>query len=146
MKKQITLITFFLFFTGFYSIGQSKISISKIDSIRISMQKHAGDNEFYKVADYYADNAVVNGFDGSYTGIEEIKNYWKSIRGKGVDWNWSDLMYSGTDNYITQTGTSALTLQYSEKQITYLSVFSVVWEKQSDGNYKIISDFYRPKK
>ena len=145
MKKQFTLIILLVLFTGLISSAQTSHSISQIDSIRIKMQKHARDNEFYKVADYYADDAMVNGFDGSYSGIEEIKNYWKNIRGKGIDWNWSDLMYSGTDNYVTQTGISALTLQYGERQITYLSAFSVVWEKQSDGSYKIISDFYRPK-
>lgn len=145
MKKQLILLTLFVCFTGYCSFGQSERAIAKIDSIRIKMQKHAKNNEFHKVADFYTANAVVNGFDGSYSGTDEIKDYWKNIRGKGVDWEWANLDYSGNENYVTQTGTSLLTLQYGERVVTYSSLFSVVWEKQSDGNYKITSDFYRPK-
>lgn len=144
-KRILTLITLITWVTAFQSSGQSKRAIAKIDSIRVKMQKHAKENEFYKVADYYAENAVVNGFDGFYSGIEEVKDYWKNISGKGVDWEWSNLEFSGNENYITQTGTSLLTLRYGEREITYSSLFSVIWEKQSDGNFKIISDFYRPK-
>lgn len=141
--KYILIILSLLIFTNSSIKAQSNSAIAKIDSVRIAMQDLARANELYKVADFYTQNAVVNGSDGSLSGMEEIKNYWKNLRGEGVDWHWEKLEYSGFEDYVTQTGLSMLTLKYGDREITYHSTFSVVWEKQSDGNYKIVSDFYR---
>lgn len=141
--KQLTLIMILVFCTSSYAFSQSNTSIATIDSIRVEMQQFAKENELHNLAKFYSDDAFVNGFDGSYSGIDEIRNYWKSIRGKGINWEWSNLKYSGSESFITQTGTSLLTLQYGEKVVTFSSQFSVVWEKQIDESYKIISDFYR---
>lgn len=142
MKYIIALIVI-LSFTILPIKAQSTSAIAKIDSVRIAMQELARENKLHEVAGFYTENAVVNGSDGSLSGMEEIKNYWKNLRGEGVNWQWNKLEYSGVEDYVTQTGYSMLTLRYGDREITYYSTFSVVWEKQSDGNYKIVSDFYR---
>ncbi|MBK6265233.1 nuclear transport factor 2 family protein [Marivirga sp. S37H4] len=148
MKPSIQ-IKYILMIIGLLSLAsspvkaQSKSAIAKIDSVRMAMQELARKNELYKVAEFYTQDAIVNGSDGSLSGMDEIKNYWENLRGEGVDWHWEKLEYSGVEDYVTQTGLSLLTLQYGERKITYHSTFSVVWEKQADGNYKIVSDFYR---
>lgn len=141
--KYIVALIVILSFTISPIKAQSTSAIAKIDSVRIAMQELARENKLHKVADFYTQNAIVNGSDGSLSGMDEIKSYWENLRGEGVNWQWDKLEYSGVEDYVTQTGYSMLTLRYGDREITYYSTFSVVWEKQSDGNYKIVSDFYR---
>lgn len=143
VQKPILLIIFCCFFINFNGHSQTAKAISKIDSIRVVMKELAKNNEFSKISQFYSNDAVVNGFDGSFSGIEEVRKYWSNISGKGVDWEWKNLSYSGTNDFVTQTGISLLTLKYGEKIVTYKSQFSVIWEKHFNGNYKIVSDFYR---
>lgn len=141
MKRIISTLFFLCLIT--LGTAQSESAISKIDSIRIQMQELAVKNELSETSKFYSSNAVVNGFDGSLEGIEEIEQYWNNLRGQGVNWEWKDIEYSGSDDYVNQTGLSYLTLRYGDKEITYPSIFSVIWERQKDGGYKIVSDFYR---
>lgn len=123
-------------------MGQSEISINEIDSCRFEMYRCAHENRLKDVADFYSKDAVVNGFDVKLNGMNEIRNYWKEIKGKGVDWSWEIQSTIGTDNLIFQSGISHLTLNYGKVNKTYSSFFTVKWEKQDDWEWRIISDEY----
>jgi dienelactone hydrolase/ketosteroid isomerase-like protein len=124
--------------------AQSLQVLSKIDSNRREMYEYVQKNDLASIAQFYADDASVDGFDAKLQGITAIKEYWRNVRGKGVDWTWEIFSNSGDDSFLFQTGISHLTLSYNSKNTTYSSLFSVIWKKQSNGEYKIVSDFYRP--
>jgi len=124
--------------------AQSQQALAKVDSNRREMYQLIQKNDVASIAQFYADDAIVDGFDAKLQGITAIKEYWRNVRGKGVDWTWEMFSNSGDDNFIFQTGISHLTLSYNGKNTTYSSLFSVIWKKQSNDEYKIISDFYRP--
>lgn len=126
------------------SFAQSDASISKIDHNRSAMYKLIQNNQLASIANFYTQDARVDGYDAKLQGGNAIKEYWSQIRGKGVDWTWEIFNNSGDDNYLFQTGISHLTLGYNNNNTTYSSLFSVIWQKQADGEFKIISDFYRP--
>lgn len=138
---------FFLLYLLFCSLCdgdcQSPAAIKAIDSIRVVMMNHARSNTLASVADLYASNAVIDGFDTRVEGIEAIRKYWSSIRGKGINWEWEINSLTGTDELLFQTGVSYLTLGYGDRILTYSTVFNVTWERQENGSYKIVQDFYR---
>jgi len=142
MLRSITIILFSTIFC-INTLSQTKQQIAKIENTRNEMYKLVKNNKLSEIANYYTDDAAVDGYDIKLNGINEIKNYWRNLRGKGVDWKWETYSYSGNQNYIYQTGVSYLTLGYGLKVITYSSLFSVAWEKQKNGDYKIALDFYR---
>jgi dienelactone hydrolase/ketosteroid isomerase-like protein len=125
-------------------LAQSAIAISKIDSNRREMYKYIQKNDVASIANFYAPDASIDGFDAKLQGLAPIKDYWRNVRGKGIDWSWEIFNTSGDNDFVFQTGISHLTLAYNDKNITYSSFFSVIWQKQADGDYKILSDFYRP--
>ena len=96
-----------------------------------------------KIAEFYAEDARVDGFDVQLSGLDDIRKYWRNLKGRGVDWIWEIDAYGGNDLFVIQTGLSHLTLAYGADHITYSSAFSVVWRRQDNGEYKIYSDFYR---
>lgn len=124
--------------------AQIDINISRIDSNRRVMCNLVKQNKLALIADFYTDDAKVDGFDAKLDGISSIKNYWHNIKGKGFDWSWEIFNSSGNEEVIYQTGISHLTLSYGNKNTIYSSLFSVIWKKQIDGEYKIISDSYVP--
>ncbi|MBN8696216.1 MAG: alpha/beta hydrolase [Bacteroidetes bacterium] len=107
------------------------------------MYKLIQKNELESISKFYDEGATVNGYDAQLNGINSIKEYWKNVRGKGVDWTWEIFSNSGDEDFLFQTGISHLTLSYNKKHTTYSSLFSVIWKKQPNGEYHIISDFYR---
>lgn len=142
--KILSKIIFILLLFNKLSWSQSQDVLCKINAIRQEMYKLVSQNKLDKIADFYAPHAVVDGYDAKLDGIDEIKNYWQNIRGTGVDWSWEISNISGNESVIFQTGTSHLTLSYGAYQTTYSSLFSVIWEKQDDGEFKLTSDYYRP--
>ena len=122
---------------------QTKQQIEKVENARNEMYKLVKNNQLSELANYYTNDAIIDGYDTKLNGIKEIKNYWKNLRGKGIDWKWETYNYSGNESYILQTGVSYLTMGYGLKVVTYSSLFAVAWEKQNDGTYKIVLDFYR---
>jgi len=142
MKKALSIILI-LFVAKNLCFSQLEKAISKVDSMRTEMYKLIQKNELPSISKFYAEGATVNGFDAKLNGINSIKEYWKNVKGKGVDWTWEIFNNSGDEDFLFQTGISHLTLSYNNKNTTYSSLFSVIWEKQSNGEYKIISDFYR---
>lgn len=133
----------FLLFVNLLGNAQSSQAIEKIDRNRRLMYECISRNQLGSIADFYTTDAIVNGDDVNINGIDAIRDYWKGIKGKGFDWNWEIINYSGNDDFIYQSGISHLTLNYGQKNITYSSNFTVVWEKKIDGEYKILYDFYR---
>lgn len=142
--KRIFYLVFIFCMLHKMCFSQIEMAIVKIDSNRTEMYKLIQRNELASISEFYAKDATVNGFDAKLNGINSIKEYWKNVRGKGVDWTWEIFNSSGSEDFLFQTGISHLTLSYNDKNTTYSSLFSVIWEKQSNGEYKIISDFYRP--
>lgn len=144
-KYEPLLLVFLMLFIGHtYSFAQSEKALAKIDSTRREMYKLIQKNELASIANLYTNDASVDGFDTKLQGISEIKKYWSSIIGKGVDWTWEIFSTTGDEDFLFQTGISHLTLSYNKRNTTYSSLFSVIWQKQSNGEYKILSDFYRP--
>lgn len=123
--------------------AQSAETIAKIDSLRTEMWRLAEANKLAKIAEFYAEDARVDGFDVQLSGLDDIRKYWRNLKGRGVDWIWEIDAYGGNDLFVIQTGLSHLTLAYGADHITYSSAFSVVWRRQDNGEYKIHSDFYR---
>lgn len=142
MSKTITIFLLLTFFCVAVT-PQTKQQIAKIEKSRNEMYKLVKNNQFSELANYYTDDAIVDGYDTKLNGLNEIKNYWQNLKGKGIDWKWETYGYSGNENYILQTGVSYLTLGYGSKDVTYSSLFAVAWEKQEVGTYKIALDFYR---
>lgn len=124
-------------------MAQSAAAIARLDSVRFRMAQCARENKLPRIADFYLDDATINGYDVKLSGKEAIKKYWADINGKGVDWQWEINGYSGNDIKVTQTGVSYLTLAYGQREITYSTSFTVIWEKQQDGSYGIKSDSYQ---
>jgi len=141
--KKIFLLTVLLVPTSQCLFAQSNEAIKKIDQVRIKMQEIVTNGDLSLLSEFYSANATVNGYDTYLSGINDIKSYWENVRGEGVSWEWKKLAYAGNDYYVTQTGISILTLKYGTTIQTYKTQFSVVWEKQKNENYKIVSDFYR---
>jgi len=141
-KRFIVFAVIFLAL-GTNLLAQSKEAISEIDKLRVKMHEIVANSDLVLLSEFYTNNAVVNGYDTQISGKEDIKSYWDNLRGQGVSWKWEKLSYSGNDNYVTQTGISFLKLRYGVEIQTYKTQFSVIWEKQKDNSYKIISDFYR---
>lgn len=142
MLRSLTTILLSITFSV-VTFSQTKQQIKKIENTRDEMCQLVKNNQFSELPNYYTNNAIVDGCDTKLNGIIEIKNYWKNLRGKGVDWKWETYNFSGNENYVLQTGVSHLTLGYGSKIVTYSSLFAVAWEKQKDSNYKIALDFYR---
>lgn len=124
--------------------AQSEKTLSKIDSNRREMYQLIQKNELASIANFYSNDARIDGYAAKLNGISEIKKYWNTIRGKGTDWTWEIFSNNGDDDFVYQTGISHLTLAYNNVNTTYSSLFSVIWQKQSNGEFKILSDFYRP--
>lgn len=146
MKIKGSFLVVFIFILTPSIIAQSSLVIDRMDSLRSEMQLLAMQDNLGYVASFYADNATVNGFDVQLKGIDEIRNYWQNINGRGVDWKWENLDYYINDEVIYQTGISHLTLNYGERDITFSTTFILIMEEQTDGSLKIISDYYRPAK
>ena len=123
--------------------AQSAAAIAKIDSLRTEMWRLAEANKLAEIAEFYAEDARIDGFDVHLSGLDDIRKYWRNLSGRGVDWIWEIDAYGGNDLFVIQTGISHLTLAYGADHITYSSAFSVVWRRQDNGEYKIYSDFYR---
>jgi len=104
-------------------------AILKIDSNRTEMYKLIQKNELAFISKFYAEDVTVNGFDAKLNGINSIKEYWKNVKGKGVDWTWEIFNNSGDEDFLFQTGISHLTLSYNKNNTTYSSLFSVFWKK-----------------
>jgi len=131
-KYEPLFLVFLMLFIGHtYSFAQSEKALAKIDSTRREMYKLVQKNELASIANLYTNEARVDGFDTQLQGISEIKKYWSSIIGKGVDWTWEIFSTTGDDDFIFQTGISHLTLSYNKRNTTYSSLFSVIWKKQS---------------
>lgn len=118
--------------------AQSQHVLSKIDSNRREMYEFVQKNDLASIAQFYSDDAIVDGFDAKLQGSTAIKEYWRNVRGKGVDWTWEIFSNSGDDSFLFQTGISHLTLSYNGKNTTYSSLFSVIWKKQSNGDRKSV--------
>ncbi len=142
MLRSLTTILLSITFSV-VTFSQTKQQIKKIENTRDEMCQLVKNNRLAEIARFYDKDAVIDGYDIKLNGINKIKNYWQNLKGKGKEWKWETYNYSGNENYIFQTGVSYLTLDYGTKVITYCTIFSVVWEKQKDSNYKIALDFYR---
>lgn len=115
----------------------------QIEANRKQMCRLVKENKLDSIANFYANEAHVDGSDANLDGISSIKAYWSKINGRGVDWTWEVFSSKGSDSIVLQTGISHLTLAYGKKNVTYSSLFSVVWKKEGNGEFRIVLDFYR---
>ncbi|MFK8163175.1 MAG: DUF4440 domain-containing protein [Lewinella sp.] len=93
---------------------------------------------------FYDDDAVITGDGFQIKGREAIDKYWFSFEGLTESWQLdSDLVY-GTGELAYQLGKSTISYRNpgSEKVVTDITRFTLVWRKNFAGNWKIVSDQY----
>lgn len=133
------------------------------------MEDHVRGNNMQGVADIYLDHAyLIQPFGEAITGREKINKYWTNIPDP-VDWKLETVVSSadeadiykhpryqslknkppGWEQYklslygaIYQLGRSSLSYKWQGQAVTSVVDYILVWQKQSDGQWKIVVDTY----
>lgn len=93
---------------------------------------------------FYADDAVVTGEGFQIKGREAIDKYWFNLQGLTEKWQLdSDIVY-GVGDLAYQLGKSTISYRApgSDEVITNVTRFTLIWQKNFAGNWKIVSDQY----
>ncbi|WP_020571096.1 DUF4440 domain-containing protein [Neolewinella persica] len=117
---------------------------TEIEARLQAMQRAYEGGDLLTVSYFYDEDAVVTGDGFQIKGREAIDKYWFSFQGLTESWQLdSDLVY-GTGDLAYQLGKSSISYRNpgSDKVVTDVTRFTLVWRKNFAGNWKIVSDQY----
>lgn len=102
----------------------------------------AGDLE--AIVSMYGDNAqYLPDASAIYSGKDEIRKYWKQTFTMDIiGFEMETLTVGGDKKRIHETGLGMSTIKYNDQKVEFKFKFVNVWERQKDGNYKLIIDIY----
>lgn len=99
--------------------------------------------KYEDLALFYSDSAMMVGNQTEIAGRDAIRNYWKKIEGRGVDWELESTSVQKIGNAYLQRGISRLSFTYEESVVRSDSRFSLVWIWE-DGTWRILLDHFSP--
>lgn len=100
------------------------------------------DKDMAKVASFYADNAILVDDRGLYVGGRDaIDAYWDRVP-VGKAWTITTYFVDGREGLVIQRGRSDLTVDLEAGERTFSVEFLHVWQRQDDGQLKIVVDSY----
>lgn len=138
------LLTIFLLIICVSTKAQKNIEVKKIiDSLNVAMEKAFNANDMMKVAAFYADNAEISGENYTVSGRKQINDYWMSLKDKGRGWKLTVIEAGGSGELVYQLGRSDLkhVIGNNPEPASSITNFVLIWEKQTDGSYKILRDY-----
>ncbi len=131
---------------GFFGkyVRQTKASVgSELREVLSKMEALFQEDNMAEIADFYTSDAVIYGPGGrTYEGIDAVRAYWQSLKGKGVSWTNTVEAVHLDDGQVTSLSTSDLKHVFNGSQVTSLTKALVIW-KRVGGEYKIHRDFYQ---
>ncbi|MFK7970233.1 MAG: DUF4440 domain-containing protein [Bacteroidia bacterium] len=120
----------------------SKIE-EEILAVNKKMEEAVAQNDMLTISYFYDDHAVVTGHKHEEKGREAIDAYWEELRGRCIKWKLENIHIEGQGTLAYQRGISHLTYyDQSGKEITTVVRFTLVWKKNTAGNWKIMVDHY----
>lgn len=172
MKKLLILSAIFLVATISWGFAQEEVSPKALKAIQKQlrkMQSSAKANQMQGVADMYLDQGyLLSAGAENITGRAQINEYWLNLKNV-LDWklesklfamdaakiyahphyqqlknkppDWKDL-YLDLQNVVYELGVSSLTITWEGKPHTSVVTYILLWQKQTDGNYRILVDTY----
>lgn len=170
-KIQVFLYAFLLWGVVSF-IPQDEVKPKEIKAIKQQLRKMesaANANQMQNVAAIYLDNGYLLSLGNEpITGREKINQYWLKTQ-EVINWklesklfasdihqiyahahyqklknkppDWKDLNLD-LKNVVYELGVSKLTLKWQGKPHISVVTYILLWQKQTDGNYKILVDTY----
>lgn len=109
------------------------------------MELALADNNMIAVSYVYTDDAVLVGHKHEIKGREAIDAYWRNMEGRCISWKLENIHIEGNEKLAYQRGISNLRYRDVDgKEVVSRVKFTLVWTKNSAGNWKILVDHYSP--
>lgn len=119
------------------------------DEARIRARYHTMDSLFAldrmaAIADVYSDSADILSVGRVIHGKENIRVYWDMLQGNGVSWDHVIEELHVQDDRAIQSGTSELHYRSGDDTLVSFVRYTVIWAKDSVGEWWIDRDHYTP--
>ena len=108
------------------------------------MEAAVSRDDMLSLSYFYADDAVITGTGSQSEGREEIDAYWFALKGRCISWELEnvEIIPSG-GNMACQRGVSHLRYyDNTGKEVLSVVRFTLVWQKNEAGKWKILVDHY----
>lgn len=96
------------------------------------------------IASVYHDSARIVSTGRIITGKAGIEAYWSQLDGSGVSWDHAIEELTVRGDRAIQTGTSELHYRSADDTLVSLVRYTLIWKKDSTGNWWIDRDHYTP--
>ena len=127
--------------------SEEKEALSQVEEeiLAVNRQMEAAlvANNMLGLSYFYDDDAVLITRGNIVEGREDIDAYWFGLEGKGKAWKLENTEIRGEGNVAWQRGISHLTyINNQGEEVLSVVRFTLVWRKNSAGNWKIMVDHY----
>ncbi len=116
-------------FENYLQNNINEIEINAILKTNREMEKAFMENDFLKVASFYADNAVLTGNKHEVKGRQAVDEYWNKLKDRGISWNLENIHIEVYENIAIQRGISRMKFLHEGKEHLSEVRFTLVWKK-----------------
>ena len=143
--KRILTIALLVF--SFYSVSAQENDpklLSIVEKLEDKMTRLVMGRDLDNMVTMYAENAQYLPDQGRiYTGREEIKRVWQMVfQVEFLDFALNVDRVGGTTDRIYESGTGFSKVKYNGQENLSKFKYVNIWERQTDGSYKLVIDIY----
>lgn len=144
--KRIFTIALVVVIGGFSAFAQENDPKLEaiIEDLGTKMEKLVVARDIDKLVGMYAENAQYLPDQGRiYNGPAEIRKVWEMVfQAEFVDFGLEADRVGGTKKLIYESGTGFSKVRFNGQEQLHKFKYVNVWERQADGNYKLLIDIF----
>jgi ketosteroid isomerase-like protein len=99
-------------------------------------------NKMAEIADFYLTDAKIIGNGFQVNEKDAIAVYWGQMKDRGISWEHDIATLEVRADRAVQTGTSKLTYKNGNDKVLSHTRYTIIWKKDSTGQWKIALDHY----
>jgi uncharacterized protein (TIGR02246 family) len=136
MRTLLLIGCFFIVFNG--TAQDVKTQILEVNR---AMENTYNEGNVEALASFYAQEGIIVGNNVERMGREAIREYWKNLEGRHIDWELENIEVLVYADVVVQRGISRLQYYHEGTAVQSDVRFTLVWIKE-DGDWKIKIDHY----
>ena len=144
MKRLLTIVLLLISASATMAQENDPKLMAIVEDLEEKMQEFVINRDLDKLVSMYADNAQYLPDQGRiYKGPEEIRKVWQMVfQVEFVDFALKTDRVGGTSDRIYESGTGFSKVKYNGQENLSKFKYVNIWERQSDGSYKLVIDIY----